>query len=794
MKKACADLRLADRLRAFAPWRATIIACLCLAAAAADAGEPRLDLLEPQGAQRGTTVSVDLVGPRVGKSPLHLLLERPGVEVLKLEPVDGNRVRAELQLADDCPLGIHPLRVHTGTGLSNLRTLHVGALAEANEAEPNDAAEQAQEIALDTVVNGVVKAADVDRYAVQLAEGERLSVEIEALRLGRTFFDAAIAVLDPAGEQIAFCDDAGPARQDAMLSLVAPAAGRYTVVVHDAAMQGNDQSSYRLHVGRFPRPTAVYPPGGQPGEQLEVRWLGDAAGERTETITLPADAGPDYGVHPADDRGASPTPLPLRVVEIPNALEAEPNDNREQPTAMPTIAAATGVIGTPGDLDHFRFPAKKGQAIDFRMYAQQLGSPLDGIVRIYNLDGRQLAANDDDRGKPDSYLRFNPPEDGEYLLRVEDRINQGGPEYVYRVEATRPAPVVDLRLDELQRYVSQTVVVPRGNRTVVMVTASRRDVGGPLQVQAAGLPAGVTATAPELPGNFNRVPIVFEAAPDAELTAGLWTIGATPLDENKPFATRFEQQTWLVRGRNNVPMWDYYADAPPIAVTEAVPFRLRLVEPKAPLVQNGSKDLQVVAERDEGFDGAIRVRMLYNPPGISANNSRSIPQGKSDAVVPITASGNAAAGEWPVVVWGEAGIDGRIVTSTQLVTLRVAPGHMGLTFPTVAVTQGGDGEYVVPLEQRTPFAGAAKLELLGLPPGVTAPAVEVTSEATEAKFPLTVAADARVGRHRSIMCRVTLTEADEPVVQTVGRGEVRVDPPPQPPQATASAAQEGRNS
>lgn len=795
MNRSDDSVRLASVLCAGAPLRAIVSMAAVVAASCAVAGEPRLDMLAPQGVQRGTTAAVDFLGPRIGKTPLDLLLERPGITVEKVESLKGNRLRAQLTIAEDCPLGIHPVRVHTETGLSNLRTLHVGALAEANEAEPNDAAEQAQQIPLDTVVNGVVKSADVDHYVVELQAGERLSVEIEALRLGNTFFDPAIAVLNPTGEEVAFCDDAGLARQDAFLSLVAEQAGRYTVVVRDAAMQGNDKSTYRLHVGRFPRPTAVFPPGGRPGDKFEVRWIGDAAGDWTETVELPADSGDHYDLHAADDRGVSPSPVPLRVVDIPNALETEPNDDRKQATSMPTIAAACGIIERPGDLDHFRFSAKKDQVIDLRMYAQQLGSPLDGIVRVFTTEGRQLVANDDDRGKPDAYIRFKAPADGEYLLRVEDRIRQGGPDYVYRVEATRPAPVVDLQLDELQRYVSQTVVVPRGNRVAVMATAARRDVGGALRIEASDLPAGVTTTSPELPGNFNRVPIVFEATAEAEPTARLWSIAAVPAEPGKQFASDFSQQTWLVRGRNNRPMWDYYAARPPIAVTEPAPFRLRLVAPKAPLVQSGSMDLKVVAERDEGFTDGIRLRMLYNPPGVSANNSRSVRQNESEAVVPITAAANARPAEWDVAVWGEANLDGRVVVSTQLVRLRIAPGHMGLTFPTVAVKQGGEADYVIPLEQRTAFDGAAKLELLGLPPGVTAPTVEVDKTAEQAVFPLSVAADARTGRHRSIMCRVTLTEAGEPVVQTVGRGELRIDPAPKPAdRAETKAAQQEGNS
>ena len=39
--------------------------------------------------------------------------------------------------------------------------------------------------------------------------------------------------------------------------------------------------------------------------------------------------------------------------------------------------ALNGVISKPGDVDYFRFKAKKGQTFDVHCYARRLGSPLD---------------------------------------------------------------------------------------------------------------------------------------------------------------------------------------------------------------------------------------------------------------------------------------------------------------------------------------------------------------------------------------------------------------------------------
>ncbi|MEM9659294.1 MAG: PPC domain-containing protein, partial [Planctomycetota bacterium] len=498
-------------------------------------------------------------------------------------------------------------------------TLHVGTLEEINEEEPNSQFESPQEIPLDVVVNGVIQREDVDYFVIEAEQGERVSIEIEGLRLGRTFFDPAIAVLDEDRFELARCDDAPLLRQDAFCSFLAPKAGRYTIEVRETAYRGDGNSTYRLHVGRFPRPAAVYPPGGRPGESLAVRWIGDPTGEQTETVTLPDDIGDAHELMANDPHGTSPSGVPVRVVDLPGALESEPNDALAEATEFSAPSACTGVIQAAGDRDHFRFKATKSEVFDLRMFAREVRSPLDPVLRVLDAKGKQVIANDDDRGRPDSYVRFKAPADGEYVLRVEDHLRAGGPDYIYRIEATRPTPTVGVRIEEQQRYVSQTVVVPRGNRAAIMVTATRRDMGGPLAISLPELPEGVVATPVPLAADYNRVPVLFEAADEAPLDAVLTPVVARLAEGEASIKSLFKQQTWLVRGRNNVPVWDHWADRAAIAVTERLPFKLTLIAPKAPLVQRGSKELRVVAERDEGFDAPIAVRMLYVPPGVSAN-------------------------------------------------------------------------------------------------------------------------------------------------------------------------------
>ena len=52
----------------------------------------------------------------------------------------------------------------------------------------------------------------------------------------------------------------------AAVSLLAPEDGRYVIEVRESSYGGSSACKYRLHVGRFPRPLAVFPVNNKPAE------------------------------------------------------------------------------------------------------------------------------------------------------------------------------------------------------------------------------------------------------------------------------------------------------------------------------------------------------------------------------------------------------------------------------------------------------------------------------------------------------------------------------------------------
>jgi hypothetical protein len=201
-------------------------------------------------------------------------------------------------------------------------------------------------------------------------------------------------------------------------------------------------------------------------------------------------------------------------------------------------------------------------------------------------------------------------------------------------------------------------------------------------------------------------------------------------------------------------------------------------------------NLKVVAARKEGFTAPISVFFLYNPPGVSSSGSIAIAEGQTEALIPVTANGGAAIGTHKIVVIGRAGFNGgAIECASQLADLTISDQFFTFAFDKSAVEQGKEVDVVVKMEKKIDFDGNAKCELVGLPAGATTTPIEFNKDAKELIFKVKVAADARPGRYPSLLCVATPIVQGEPVVHTLGTGEIRIDAPlPPKPAAPMTAA------
>lgn len=779
---------------------------LALGLAGASYGEQRmLETLLPRGGTVGTTVDVKLQGQYL-EAPKEILFYDSCLKArdVKAGASGGKEVLAKIDIAPGCEPGEHVLRLRTATALSEPVTFWVSVLPAAKEAETkqgqNDTLAGAQKIIGNVTVEGEILPGaqmDVDVYRVEAKAGERVSVEVEAIRLGTTpqggENDLMVRILDAEGREVAKNKDSGLFVQDPVLSVVAAKAGPYFVEIQQQVYMPVRLGMYRAHLGNFSRPLAVYPAGGRRGEKLAVKILGDPQGERMETVELP-DALGDFAYR----SGGAPSGNLLRVSEFPNVLEGE--------TVPGLPVALNGILSEKGKADVFRFAAKKGETWKLRLFGRTLGSPIDPRIWIRSVaTGKQVLGAEDarlvDLGQPSSRTSWVVKDsldpvavwtvtaDGEYELGVEDTRGAGGPLAVYRVEIEPLKDAIYPHITMNEGYMIPRLtgmIVPRGNRWTMDVQLGQ-GIGnrykGEVELEARGLPRGVKMIAPRFAKGATRMPVQFEASEEAETQAALVEIVAKPVEKNAVLESGTRQGFALINRGNEMPLHVVFLDRFAMAVTEPAPFHLELERPVIPLAQNGELALKVKVLRHGDFRGAVEIYPEWLPAGVQKGPVVTVKEGESEAKFTIQAGPKAPAGAYRIAMSGSttggeafSGI-GRVRVSSEFVDLRVAEPYVVMSLKRSAVERGQKGEIVAGIEQKHAFEGVATATLKNLPKGVrlVAPA-KFRAKDGEVAFRIEADGDVLAGVYKDIVCEVTVAEKGETVKQQSGSGVLRVDP------------------
>lgn len=758
----------------------------------ASAADPELATILPRGGTRGTEVAVEFHGERLFDAE-EVLFYSPGLEAAALEIVNGKTVRASLKILADCRLGEHSMRLRTRSGITDFRTFWVGPHPEVAEVEPNHDFSAPQPIELGVTVVGVITREDVDSFVFAAKPGTRISVEVEGLRLGGSLFDPAITVLDERRFAVASCDDAPLFLQDPVVSFVVPTPDdearreepvRYVLQIRDGAFQGGADAHYRMHVGTFAQPRAVFPAGGKRGTTQKVRFLGDSLGPIERDVELPPEperGQRSFGLWVEGDGAGHVSPLPFRLSDLDGVSETEPNGDRRQPNAVDAElpVALDGIIAEENDHDWYRLKVKKGVNYEFTTLARRLGSPLDAVTTLHESSGKYLAGNDDS-GHPDSYFTWSAPEDGEVLLRVRDHLDQGGATWVYRIEVGPAEPRLTVTIPQSRRYFQdrQAIAVPRGNRFAVLFRATRENLGGPLRFEANDLGTGLVWHADDMPGNQNEVPVVFEASADAPI-AGRTRPVALQHTERETIRGDYLQSADFVRAApNNSIYYQGWVDEMAIAVTEAVPYSIEFVRPKAVVARRGFVDLEVRVRRDEGFAEPVRIQFPYRPPGTGATREVTVPGDQTSGTIRVNADGRAEQRTWSVVAIARANVRGNAWVSTPLLPLEVIAAPIETRLGLTTTERGQVAELVLDLETVTPLEGEASARIYGLPAHCSADPVTFASGTASIRFAIQTSEQSRVGRHKSLLVRFEVPSASGPIVfDAPGRATLRIDPP-----------------
>jgi hypothetical protein len=834
-----------------------IASTIAASTAQAQAYQRHIEAVFPRAGQRGTTVDLEIQGLFL-EDPQEVLFYRPGIRIVsietlpdlqqfdenkKLNPIEKRiggrafggvvkqRIRARVVIDADCPIGLHPLRVRTGKDITTLSTFWVTPFPVQAEAEPfsefaaNNAIERAESIKTRnaTVLGYILPGPKMDHdfYRVSRKQGERISVEVNSVRLSNIWsargeLDLLVRILDASGKELALSDDTAMLVQDPLVSIIAPHDGDYYIEIAQSLYSATSNSfytQYLAHIGNFETPQAVYPAGGPAGKPLEVTLIGDPKGTRTQEIALPNETGDfDY------DFGAA-YPLTMRVSDLRNVLEAPASSESQFSQPVNEVGdlpvALNGIVSRPNEVDAYRLRPKKGQGYLVRVFARTLGTPLDPQIDIRPEGAEEPEILGDDvagyeerglPGVPNSFRRlsimdpsvlWNPKAEGPYILRIKDVRNQGVPTCVYRVEITPLENRVDTYLI-IRNYSRESprdsgLAIPQGNRWTLQLGLSvgqgnlYRDE---LELYAEGLPPGVEMIAPPvkpIAGVYpTTVPMQFVAKPDAKPQAALVRILARPKQPNVDFHSRATQAILYVGDHFGQSSNSLVVDRYGMAVVNPAPFAVEVEAPKIPLIQDGELSVKVKLHRNPGFDEPIQIVSAWNPPGVGSEPTIEIPAGVSEAVYRFTADSNANPATWQTAIQArtlppnakDVAGTGQLQVSSEFFDLTVAQPYVKLVIEPVSIRRGAGAKFVWKVIQQHPFKADASAKLSGLPKGiqVAEPMPVLKSNAEELTFDLKADDDALLGQYKEIGVELTFREEGQEIRQRTGAGVLRIDP------------------
>ncbi len=433
-------------------------------------------------------------------------------------PAIAEKVILEFRIAPDAIPGERELRLVSENGLTNPMKFLVGQLPEVSEAPGFKNGPPANiQVQLPAVINGQIMPGEIDKYRFSAKRGQKLVVSVYARDLipyladaVPGWFQAAISLHNAKGVELAYDDDY-MFQPDPVLFYTIPEDGEYSIQIKDAIFRGREDFVYRIGIGELPFVTNIFPLGAQAGKACSVEVKGYNLPAKQFNANI-AQAGLSYIVMKA---GAQ---LPNEVVfatdTLPEIFEQEPNDQPASAQALSLPVIVNGRISKPGDWDIFKFEGKKGQKLVAEVFARRLDSPLDSVLRITDLAGKEVALNDDheDKGSglnthhADSYIRTELPADGTYIVHLSDIQQKGGQEYAYRLRISQPKPGFELRV------APASVNIKAGASLPMTVYALRKDgFDGAIDLNLVRSPNGFSVSGGRIPPGQEQVRITLNA-------------------------------------------------------------------------------------------------------------------------------------------------------------------------------------------------------------------------------------------------------------------------------------------
>jgi hypothetical protein len=132
----------------------------------------------------------------------------------------------------------------------------------------------------------------------------------------------------------------------------------------------------------------------------------------------------------------------LVVVDSPVVLESPGINTLEKAQSVPVPCTICGRIEAVENVDYYKFQARAGTVLTFEVFCARIQDKIhdlqkhaDPLIAVYDADGKELAGSDDGFFA-DPVLTFAVPRDGEYRVAIRDAKFDGDARWVYALSIT----------------------------------------------------------------------------------------------------------------------------------------------------------------------------------------------------------------------------------------------------------------------------------------------------------------------------------------------------------------------
>jgi len=355
----------------------------------------------------GGTVTLHVQGKNLDAAP-EAHFSHPEIKgVIVADSVTATQLRIRATAPAGLPRGAYELWLKTTHGETAKVKLYADDLPpKRSTADSFTEGPMKVEMLPASVWGGLAETGQQDVYQFTAKAGEELVFDLAVQQVGSTAKSPRLEILDPSLNVLALNRglDAG---SDPFIAWTAPTDGDYLVRVGNITLDGGAGHIYRLTMGVLPYVTAWQPLSSVMGQESQVRLLGHHL-EKVAPIAINPGATGFLPIPPAAaDVRLRVNPV-QRVTTLPNVEEQEPNDD----LAKATVITVPGVVNAAlrrtnfqvrstsvpqnelgssfYDVDQFTFEAKKGQEWVIETLAAMAGSPADTKIEVLDAKGQPV--------------------------------------------------------------------------------------------------------------------------------------------------------------------------------------------------------------------------------------------------------------------------------------------------------------------------------------------------------------------------------------------------------------------